>query len=155
LKGDTKDIARECIGWHVANVVRAKKCGEMVCCSTDVLHVVMALGWFNVILNAKNSNPWWVQCDKACKIEVQLDLDKLNMLLAANGDGPILNWQMNGQIGSGGHIIHLLTRFIMKQQNGELGKVRPVVPKVAVPIAKDGVDNGAQVELGAKSVKHQ
>jgi hypothetical protein len=26
---------------------------------------------------------------------------------------------------------------------------------VAVPIAKDAVDDGAQVELGAKSVKHQ
>jgi hypothetical protein len=93
LKGDAEDIARECVGRHEANVIGAKKCGETVCCSTAVLHVAMALGHFNLILNAKDSNPCWVQCDEACKIKVKLDLDKPDMLLAAIGDGLILNWQ--------------------------------------------------------------
>ncbi len=83
LKGDAKDIAREYVGRHEVNVIRAKKCGEMVHCFTAILHVLMALGQFNVILNAKDSNPRWVQCHKACKIEVQLDLYKPDMLLEA------------------------------------------------------------------------
>jgi hypothetical protein len=37
------------------------------------------------------------------------------MLLLAIGDGPVLNWQKDGQIGGGGHLVHLLTRFVMKQ----------------------------------------
>jgi hypothetical protein len=105
---------RECVGRHKMNVIGAKKCGETVCCSTAILHVAIALGQFNVRLNAKDSNPWWVQCDEACKIKVQLDLDKPDMLLVAIRDGPILNWQKDSQIGGGGCIIHLLTRSVVK-----------------------------------------
>ncbi len=115
MKDDAKDIMRECVGRLEGNVVGAKKCGETVCRSTDFLHVAIALGQFNVILNVKDSNPWWVQCDEACKIKVQLDSDKPDMLLAAIGDGPILNWQKDGQIGGSGCIIHQFTCFIMKQ----------------------------------------
>ncbi len=43
----------------------------------------------------------------------------------------------------------------MKQQNSEVGEVTPVMVKVAGPIAKDAIDDGAQIELGAKSVEHQ
>jgi hypothetical protein len=34
----------------------------------------------------------WAQCDEACKIKVQLDSDKSDILLAAIGDGSVLNW---------------------------------------------------------------
>ncbi len=73
------------------------------------------LGAFNVILNTNGSNPWWIQCDEAHKIEVQLDSDKPDMLLAAIRDGPVLNWQKDGQIGGSGHIVHLLICFVVKQ----------------------------------------
>ncbi len=74
----------------------------------------MTLGQFNVILNVQDSNPWWVQCGKAHKIEVQLDSNKPDMLLAAIRDGLVLNWQKDGQICGSGCIIYLLTRFIVK-----------------------------------------
>jgi hypothetical protein len=54
LKGDAKDITRECIDRHEANAVGTEKCAERVCCSTAILHVAMALGQFNVILNTKD-----------------------------------------------------------------------------------------------------
>ncbi len=43
----------------------------------------------------------------------------------------------------------------MKQQNSEVGEVTPGTVKVAGPIAEDAINDGAQIELGAKSVKHQ
>ncbi len=43
----------------------------------------------------------------------------------------------------------------MKRQNSEVGEVTPGAVKVAGPIAKDAIDDGTQIELGAKSVEHQ
>ncbi len=43
----------------------------------------------------------------------------------------------------------------MKRQNSEVGEVTPGAAKVAGPIAEDAIDDGAQIELGAESVKHQ
>ncbi len=57
MDGDAKDIARECVDRHEANGVGTKKCGEMVHCSTAIVHVVMTLEQFNVILKAQDSNP--------------------------------------------------------------------------------------------------
>ncbi len=33
-------------------------------------------------------------------------------------------------------------------------KVKPVVSEVVVPVAKEAINNGAQIELGTKNVKH-
>jgi hypothetical protein len=45
------------------------------------------------------------------------------MLLAAIGDGPVLNRQKNGRIGGGGRIVHLLTCFVVKQYMVSLAKL--------------------------------
>ena len=42
----------------------------------------------------------------------------------------------------------------MERENGEVSEVAPVATKVAIPIAQDAIDDGAQVELCAKSVEH-
>ncbi len=53
-----------------------------------VIHqVAMTLWQFNIILYVQGSNTQWVQGDKACKIKVQLDLNKLDLL-------PINNWRL-------------------------------------------------------------
>jgi hypothetical protein len=47
------------------------------------------LGEFNVKLNKQNSNPWWVQGDKAWEIKVHLNSNKLDMLLATGRHEPV------------------------------------------------------------------
>jgi hypothetical protein len=93
LEGDAKDVAREFLGRHEANVVRTKECGEMILLPVAIHQVSMTLWHFNIILYAQGSNPRWVQGDKICKIEVQLDANKPDLLLATIGDWPVLNWQ--------------------------------------------------------------
>jgi hypothetical protein len=51
---------------------------------------------------------------RLCKIKVQLDSDKPDMLLAAIKDGPVLNWQKGGRISGGGCIINLITCLVVK-----------------------------------------
>ncbi len=113
LKSDGKDVTCEICGGHEANVVRAKKCGETISRAIAVGQVTGTLREFNVVLDAQNSNPRWVQCDKACKIEVQLDSDKPDIPLPTINDWTVNDWQKDGQI-SGGGIIHLSTSIVVK-----------------------------------------
>ncbi len=115
MEGDAKDIAREFLGRHEANVVWTKECGETILLPFIVHQVLMTLWQFNIILYAQGSNSWWVQGDETCKIEIQLDSNKLDLPLALIGDLPILNWQKDGQIGSGGCVIYVLTSIVVKQ----------------------------------------
>ncbi len=97
MEGDAKDVAREFLGRHEANVVRTKECGETILLGFVVHQVSMTLRQFNIILYAQGSNSWWVQGDETRKIEVQLDSNKpdlsnnwrLARLELANG---WLNW---------------------------------------------------------------
>ncbi len=93
MEGDAKDVAREFLGRHEANVVRTKECGETILLPFVIHQVLMTLWQFNIILYAQGSNSRWVQGDKTCKIEVQLDLNKPDLPLATIGDLPVLNWQ--------------------------------------------------------------
>ena len=54
---------------------RSRPCGETVLLPFVVHQVLMTFRQINIILCAQSSNPWWVQGDKTCKIEVQLDWD--------------------------------------------------------------------------------
>ncbi len=56
-----------------------------------VEHVTGTLREFNVELDMQNSDPWWVQGDKACKIKVQLNSNELDILLATGRDWPVGN----------------------------------------------------------------
>ncbi len=100
---------------HVANVVRTKKCGERIHPFSAVDHVRRKLGEFNVKLNAQNSNPWWVQGDKAQEIKVHLNSNKPDMLLSTGRHGPVGDWQKDRQISGGGCIVDLRTRIVVKQ----------------------------------------
>ena len=116
LEGDAKDVAIECLGKHEANVVLTKECGEKILLPFVIHQAVMTL-WrqFDVLLYVQGSNPRRVQGDKTHKVEFQLDLNKLDLLLATIGDLPILNWQKDGRIGGGGCVIYLLTIIVVKQ----------------------------------------
>jgi hypothetical protein len=57
LEGDAKDVAREFLGRHEANVVRTKECGERILLPVAVHQVSMTLWQFNIILYAQGSNP--------------------------------------------------------------------------------------------------
>jgi hypothetical protein len=91
LEGDTKDVAREFLGRHEANVVRTKECGETILLLFIIHQVSMTLWQFNIILYVQGSNSWWVQGDKTCKIEVQLGSNKPDLPLATIRDLPVLN----------------------------------------------------------------
>jgi len=80
-------------------------------------------------------------------------LNELDILLSTISDWPIGDWQKDSRI-SGGGIVHLSTSIVVKQWNGEAGKITPSSLEVAGPITKDAIDDGAQIELGAESVKH-
>jgi hypothetical protein len=95
LEGAAKDVAREIVGRHEANVVRTEKCGETILLTFVVHQVLMTLRQFNIVLYAQCSNPRWVQGDETCKIKVQLDSNKPDLLLAAIRDLPVLDWQKN------------------------------------------------------------
>ena len=58
--------------------------------------VAMILGQFDVILNTQRSDPRWIQGDKTCKVEIQLDLNKPDLHFAAIEDLPLLNWLKGG-----------------------------------------------------------
>jgi hypothetical protein len=114
LEGDAEDVTREFLGRHEANVVWTKECGEMILLPVAIHQVSMTLWQLNIIFYVQGSNPRWVQGDKTCKIEVQLDSNKPDLLLATIGDLPVLNWQKDSQIGSGGCVIYLLTSIVVK-----------------------------------------
>jgi hypothetical protein len=114
LEGDARDVAKEFLGIHEANVLRTKECGETILLSLVVHQVLMILWQFNIILYTQGSNPWWVQGDKTCKIKVHLDSNKPDLLLATIRDLPVLNWQKDSRIGGGGHVIYLLTSIVVK-----------------------------------------
>ena len=84
-------------------------------CLNAVGHVLTTLEKFDVKLCVQDSNPWWVQGGKACKIEVCLNLNEPDMLLATVGDGPVEYGQTDGRIGGSGRIIYLLTSIVVKQ----------------------------------------
>ena len=79
MEGETKDVAREFLGRHEANVVDIKECGEIILLLIAVHQVLMTLWQFNIRLGTQDSNPRWTQGDEACKIEVQLDSHKLDL----------------------------------------------------------------------------
>ncbi len=114
MEGDTEDVAREFLGRHEANVVWTEECGEMILLPFVIHQVLITLWQFNIILYAQGSNSRWVQGDKTCKIEVQLDLNKLDLPLATIGDLPVLNWQKDGQISGSGCVIYVLTSIVVK-----------------------------------------
>ncbi len=66
----------------------------------------------------------------------------------------INDWQEDGQVVCNGGVIHLGASVAVEQENGEVSKVAPVAMKVAILIAQDAINDGAQVELCAKSVEH-
>ncbi len=109
LEGDAKDVAREFLGRHEANVVQTEECGETILLPFVVHQVSMTLRQFNIILYAQGSNSRWVQGDETRKIEVKLDSNKPDLPLATIGDLPVLNWQKDGRIGGGGCVIYVLT----------------------------------------------
>ncbi len=115
MEGDAGDVVRECLGRHEANVVWTKECGETILLPMANNQVSMALWQFNIILYAQGSNPRWVQGDKICKIEVQLDANKTDLLLATIGELLVMNWQKDSQIGGGGRVIYLLTSIVVKR----------------------------------------
>jgi hypothetical protein len=82
-----------------------------------------------------------------------LNSDKTN-LLATISYGSIHNRQEDSPVVHIGSVVHLRTCVAMEQQDCEVGKITPIATEVVDPIAKDAVDNGAQLELRAESVKH-
>ncbi len=99
----------------------------------------------------------WLQADSrwgGSKIHVHLNANKTNMLLPTGGRGAIDDRQQNHWIMGSGGVIHLCAPVVVKWQDHKAWKVAPVAIKVAVPIAKDVIDDGAQIKLGAESVDH-
>jgi hypothetical protein len=80
-------------------------------------------------------------------------LNKTN-LLATISIWSINDWQEDGQVVCNGGVVHLGASVAVERENGEVSKVAPVAMKVAIPITQDAIDDGAQVELCAESVKH-
>ncbi len=96
LEGDPKDVARKIFSGHEANVVRLKECGKTIHPVYAIDHVTGTLREFDVKFNMQNSHPWVVQGDETGKIEIHLDPNEPDILLATGGDGPIGNWQKDG-----------------------------------------------------------
>ncbi len=82
-----------------------------------------------------------------------MNSDETN-LLATISYGSIHNRQEDSQVVCIGGVDHLRTCIAMEQQDHEVGKTTTIAAEVAGPITKDAVDDGAQIELCAKSVEH-
>ncbi len=82
-----------------------------------------------------------------------MDSNETN-LLATISIRSIKDWQEDGRVVCNGGVVHLGASIAVEQENGEVSEVAPVATKVAIPIAQDANDDGAQVELCTKSVEH-
>jgi hypothetical protein len=76
------------------------------------------------------------------------------MLLPTGSGCAVDDRQQDGRIGGGGGVVYLCASIVVKLKDCQVSKVTPSMTEVAVPIAKDAVNNGAQIQLGTKNVKH-
>ncbi len=76
------------------------------------------------------------------------------MLLPIGSDGTVNDRQQDSQIGGSGGVVYLCAGVVVKRKDRQVHKVKPVTTEVAVPVAKDVVDDGAQIELDTESVEH-
>ncbi len=106
------------------------------------MHVARALRQFDIELNPEDGESLNAQRDKAGKVQVELDSNKMN-LLATIFIGSIHNRQEDSRVVCISGVVHLCTGIAVERLDSEVGEVAPVATKVAIPIAQDAIDDGA------------
>ena len=111
-----QDITSEVGGSDGTEVSVAKPGGEVIRLVVAIHHVARALRQLDVEFDSEDRESLDTRRDQASEVEVELDLDKTN-LLATICKGPIHHGQEDSRVVHIAGVIHLRTCITMEQQD--------------------------------------
>ncbi len=111
-----QDITSKVGGSDGTEVSVAKPGGEVIRLVVAIHHVARALRQLDVELDPEDHESLDATRDKASEVEVELDLDKTN-LLGTISEGPIYHGQEDSRVVCIAGVIHLHTCVTMERQD--------------------------------------